>query len=127
MRYGMRHCELVLIIVVAIAIASITLGGESTKTLPASPLITVQEFDAAQCVSEGRLRITPTDRRVQDRPPLKLTLPITKGMPSGTKLVRLFFNDASQSWCCVVTHPSYLKVSPAGVVPVMTLILKGGE
>lgn len=90
-------------------------------------VIDVPEFDAAQTLAEGRLRITPTDRRDHDRPPLKLKLPTTGGMPAGTKLVRLFFNDASQSWCAVVTHPNYLKVSPAGVVPVMTLILKVGE
>ena len=101
--------------------------GEQGKSLIAPPIVSVPEFDAAQCITEGRFRITPTDRRDHDRPPLKLVLPITNGMPAGAKLVRVFFSDVSQSWCAVVTHASYLKVSPAGVVPVMTRILKVDE
>lgn len=113
--------------VLCVLFVGIAIGNDKPHDPPMLPALTVPEFDASQTIAEGRLLITPTDRRDYDRPPLKLKLPITKGMPAGTKLVRLFFSDVSQSWCAVVTHPSYQKVSPAGVVPVMTLILKVGE
>ena len=102
---------------------------KATETVPQPPAtnFVFNEFDPAIMIAEGRLRIAPTDRRDYDRPPLRIKLPVTNGMPEGTKLVRLFFSDVSQAWCVVVTHPSYLKTSPAGAVPVMTLVLKVGE
>lgn len=94
---------------------------------PASPRVDVPEFDAAQTIAEGRLRIIATDRREYERRPLKFKLPVTGGMPAGTKIVRRFFNDSTQAWCLVVTHPNYLKSSPSRPVVVMTLVLKVGE
>ena len=76
---------------------------------------TVIEFDAEQCVNNGQMVILATDRRDKDLPPLKVSLPVSGGVPRGAKLVRMFWNDANQCWCLVVTHPSYLKNSPVQI------------
>lgn len=114
----------------AICVCAVTFGGdESSNTPPVTPPIVrdVPEFDADKTVAAGQLRIVPTDRRDADSPPLGIKLPVTAGTPAGTKIVRRFFNDVTQSWCLVVTHPNYLKTPANRAVPVMTLVAKAGE
>lgn len=100
------------------------LADNPSEKLPESKLSTIPEFDVSKTVAEGQLRIVPTNRRDSELPPLGLRLPVTDGLPPGTKIVRRFFNDSTQAWCLVVTHSNYLKSSPSKPVPVMTIILK---
>ena len=114
----------------AIGICAVTFGGDESSNIPpvAPPAVRdVTEFDADKTVAEGRLWVVVTDRRQHDRLPAKIKIPVNRALPVGTKVVRMWFNDANHAYCLSVTHPTFDKTSPVARVPVLPFVLKVGE
>jgi len=110
------------IIGLTFAFGLLVFARDGDQTLPS--VVSPTEFDVAQVVSEGRLRIVPTDNRDRDKPLFKVSLASVVKLPNGAKLVRVEWMASHQCWACVVAHPSFLRSSPTVPVVVMTSILK---
>ena len=82
---------------------------------------TVEAFDVDVCVAEGRLRLVATTCRFPNAV-FKLTLPESKGLPHGSKIVSTFWSDTHYCMVLVVAHPSFLKTSPANPLPMLTVV-----